>query len=292
MYSTRLFSISVGLLLASIASAALAQETASFAIDTDVKVTSDLRNRGVSDSLNQPSLKLSVQAAHESGLVGLVEIATVSQKQFTGGSGLGMTFAGGYRFGDPEAWHFGVGLAAELFPGANYQAPHGFDPDTGAPTDLKTTNFDTNFAVFEFGYGAVEARLLNVLSDTYRGIDSGGVCGTMLQLMADPTPGLQCYARGDKNSKGTWLLDVDYKFHLTPATSLNLHAGYQQVANFKEADITDVRIGITHKHWGYEWSADWTKAQTNVRELYLVQDGNDLRSTDDSRFLVSVSRRF
>ncbi len=292
MSVTRHFPIAVGILLASLASASFAQETASFAVDTDVKLTSDLRNRGVSDSLNQPSIKLSVQAAHESGLVGLVEIVTVSQKQFTGGSGIGITVAGGYRFGDPEAWHFGVGLAAELFPGASYQAPHGFDLETGSPTDLKTTNFDTNFAVLEFGYGAVEARLLNVISNTYRGIDTGGVCGTMLQQMADPTQGLECFARGDKGSRGSWLLDVDYKFNLTPATTLNLHAGYQQVANFREADITDVRLGLTHKRWGYEWSADWTSAQTKVRELYLVQDGNDMRATDDSRFVVSVSRRF
>ena len=31
-----------------------------------------------------------------------------------------MTLAGGYRFGDPEGWHFGVGLATELFPGAQF----------------------------------------------------------------------------------------------------------------------------------------------------------------------------
>lgn len=292
MNLSRHLSIAVGVLLVCASTSSLAQEIASFAIDTEVKLTSDLRNRGISDSLNQPSLKVSVQAAHESGFVGLAELATVSQKQFLGGSGVGITLAGGYRFGDPEAWHFGIGLAAELFPGASYQAPHGFNLDTGEPQNITTTNYDTRFAVLEFGYGAVEARLLNVISDTYRGIDTGGVCGTMLQLMADPTPGLECYARGDKGSKGSWLLDVDYKVNIAPATTLNLHAGYQQIANFREADITDVRIGLTHKRWGFEWSADWTQAQTKVRELYLVQDGNEMRVTDDTRFVVSVSRRF
>lgn len=95
----RPLSIAVGALLVSASSASFAQEMASFAIDTEVKVSSDLRNRGISDSLNQPSLKLSVQAAHESGFVGLAELATVSQKQFLGGSGLGITLAGGYQIG-------------------------------------------------------------------------------------------------------------------------------------------------------------------------------------------------
>ncbi|HTH10728.1 MAG TPA: hypothetical protein VMA55_14270, partial [Acidovorax sp.] len=45
-----------------------AQETASYAVTTDVKLTTDQRSRGVSDSFNRPGAKVSVQVAHESGL--------------------------------------------------------------------------------------------------------------------------------------------------------------------------------------------------------------------------------
>jgi len=83
----------------------------------------DQRTRGISDSLLRPGAKLSIQAAHESGLIGLVEAATVSKKQFQGSNGLALTVAGGYRFGDPDAWHFGVGMAAEVLPGARFDAP-------------------------------------------------------------------------------------------------------------------------------------------------------------------------
>ena len=285
-------SLAVFMLLAGVAAPALAAETASFAIDTEVKVTTDQRTRGISDSLNKPGVKLSVQAAHETGLIGLVEFASVSKKQFLDGDGLGVLLAGGYRFGDPEGWHFGVGVATELFPGAKFEAPHGFDLNTFTPTDFQTTKYDSTFAVVEISYGALEGRVLNVISKTYRGADTGGVCGTMLLLMADPTQGLECYARGDHGSRGSWLFDLDYKFNLTPTTTLNLHGGYQKIANFREADFSDFRVGVTHKRWGFDWSADWVTTNTRVKELYIAQDGDKQRATDGNKFFVTVSRHF
>jgi len=288
----RPLSFAIGMLLAGVVAQALAAETASYAVDTEVKVTSDQRTRGISDSLNRPGLKLSVQAAHESGLIGLVEFSSVSKKQFLEGDGVGVTLAGGYRFGDPEGWHFGAGLATELFPGAKFDAPHGFDLATGTPTDVQTTRYNSTFAVAEIGYGALEGRILNVISKTYRGADTGGVCGTMLALMPDPTQALECYARGDHGSRGSWLFDLDYKVNLTPATTLNLHGGYQKIAHFKEANFSDYRIGVTHRRWGFDWNADWVTTNTRVRELYLALDGDTLRATDGNKFVVSVSRRF
>ena len=279
------------LLLASAAHAA-DPGIASYTVDTSVTLLSDLRTRGISDSLGKPALKLSVLAAHESGLVALAELATVSRKQFLDGDGLGVTLAGGYRFGDPEKWHFGIGLAAELFPGAKFDAPHGFDFVNFVPTDFRSTNYNSAFAVIEVGWGAIEGRILNVLSKTYRGADTGGVCGSMLAYMPDPTQALDCYARGDHGSRGTWLFDLDYKHPITPATTLNLHAGYQKVANFSEANFTDWRIGITHKHWGFEWNADWVATNTKVRELYLTPDGNDLHRIDNAKLVISVAKHF
>jgi hypothetical protein len=285
-------SLAVFMLLAGVAAPALSVETASFAIDTEIKVTTDQRTRGISDSLNKPGVKLSVQAAHETGLIGLVEFASVSKKQFLDGDGLGVLLAGGYRFGDPEGWHFGVGVATELFPGAKFEAPHGFDLNTFTPTDFQTTKYDSTFAVVEISYGALEGRILNVISKTYRGADTGGVCGTMLLLIADPTQGLECYARGDHGSRGSWLFDLDYKFNLTPTTTLNLHGGHQKIANFREADFSDFRVGVTHKRWGFDWSADWVTTNTRVKEPYIAQDGDKQRATDGNKFFVSVSRHF
>jgi hypothetical protein len=291
MHMTRLLPVVLTTLLASAVTPSLAADTASFAVDTDVKLASDQRTRGISDSLNRPGVKLSVQAAHESGLIGLVELSSVSKKQFFEGSGLGATLAGGYRFGDSEGWHFGVGLAAEAFPGAKFHAPHVLDFEAGTPADFRATKYDSAFAVAEIGFGPLEGRVLNVISKTYRGANTGGVCGTMLLLMSDPTKALECYARGDHGSRGSWLIDVDYKLSLDPATTLGLHGGYQKIANFKEANFSDLRIGVIHKRWGFDWGADWVTTNTRVRELYLVRDGERLRATDGNRFVVSVSRR-
>ncbi len=57
-------------------SLAIADEMASYAIDVTAKAVSDVRTRGISDSLNGPGARVTVQVAHESGLVALAEFST------------------------------------------------------------------------------------------------------------------------------------------------------------------------------------------------------------------------
>lgn len=268
------------------------EETASYVFEPSVKITTDVRNRAISDSLAQPGVRLNLHVAHEGGIAGFVELASVSEKQFLGGSGYSAVIGVGWRTGDPDGWHFGLGAAAELFPGASYEAPNSFDLETFTPGDARRTKYDSGFAVLEAGYGALEFRALNIMSDTYRGINTGGVCGTLLVLNPDPMVGINCYGRGDQNSRGSWLFDVDYKIPLNPQTALNLHAGFQRVKNFEEANMDDYSIGISHKHWGFEFNADWLIAQTKARELYLVQDGSQLIATDNNKLVLTVSRKF
>lgn len=268
------------------------RETTAYQFDTEIRVLTDQRTRGISDSLLKPSVKLGVQFAHESGLVAVADVVRVSKKQFMNGDGAGVTLGAGYRFGDPEGWHFGLGMAAELFPGAKFDAPHSFDMTTFTPGDVRSTSYNTRFAVLEVGYGAIEGRILDVVSKNYRGADTGGVCGAMLQFATDPTAALECYARGDHNSRGSLLMDIDYKIAIAPATTLTLHAGRQRVANFSEANFNDYRISLTRKQWGFEWNADFVTTRTKARELYLVQDGDRVRATDNNKIVLSVSRRF
>ena len=273
-------------------SLAFADEMASYAIDVTAKAVSDVRTRGVSDSLNHPGARLTVQVAHESGLVALAEFTTVSKKQFIDGDGVGVLLAGGYRFGDPEAWHYGLGVAAEMFPGAQFKAPNKFDFETFTPTDERTTNYNSQFAVLEIGYGALEGRVARVLSKTYRGANTGGVCGAQLQFRDDPTKGLECYAKGDRNSRGSMLYDLDYKYALGMNPTLKLHAGYQQLVNFSEADAADYDIGLSHRWLGFDWGIDWIAVKTKARELYMVEDDGHVRATDDNRWVASISRTF
>lgn len=280
------------LALAALPAAAKAAETESLAINFGAKLMSDVRSRGTSDSLNEPGARLNVQIAHESGLIGFAELTTVSKKQFLEGDGTSIVLGAGWRAGDPDGLHYGAGLATEMFPGASYEAPNSFDLNTFTPGDYRRTKYDGTFLVLEAGYGALDMRLMNVISKTYRGVSTGGVCGTLLELNPDPMVGLDCYGRGDKDSGGTWLLDLDYKFPLGAQTTLNLHAGYQRVANFREADLDDYSIGVTHKQWGFEFTGEWVKAQIQAKELYQTGKGADMKTTNDSKIILSVSRMF
>ena len=172
------------------AAQAAGDDVASYALETEIKLVSDQRTRGVSDSMRGPGVQMSVQLAHESGVIALAQLASVSKKYYTNSDGYNLLLATGYRFGDPEAWHFGVGVAAEFFPGAKFDAPYAFDMGTGTPTDFRTTNYNTRYLVLEAGWGALEGRVLSVLSDAYRGANTGGVCAQMLAFMADPTQAL------------------------------------------------------------------------------------------------------
>ncbi|GAC1037725.1 TorF family putative porin [Pseudomonas sp. No.117] len=267
-------------------------DLASYALTITPRLLSDVRNRSISDSLNQPGAKVTVEFAHESGLIGLAEFGTVNKKQFIDGDGANVLLAGGYRFGDPEAWHFGVGLAGEFFPGAHFKAPSRIDPDTGAPDGYRSTNYNSQFAVLEIGYGALQGRILNVLSENYRGANTPGVCGAQLQFNPDPTKGLECYAKGDHDSRGSLLYDLDYRYELTPRTSLKLHAGYQQIRNFSEANFSDYGVGLVHKRWGFDFGLDYVSPHTRARELYIAEDGDHQRTTDEARWVLSVARPF
>ncbi|KTS97881.1 hypothetical protein NS376_17320 [Pseudomonas oryzihabitans] len=267
-------------------------DLASYSLTVTPRLLSDVRTRGISDSLNRPGAKVTLELAHESGLIGLAEFGTVSKKQFLDGDGASVLLAGGYRFGDPEAWHFGVGLAGEFFPGAHFKAPSRIDPETGEPGGVHSTNYNSQFAVLEIGYGALQGRILNVLSENYRGANTAGVCGAQLQFNADPTKGLECYAKGEHNSRGSLLYDLDYRYELTPRTSLKLHAGYQQIRNFSEANFSDYGVGLVHRHWGFDFGLDYLSPHTRARELYLAEDGDHQRATDEARWVLSVARPF
>jgi hypothetical protein len=269
-----------------------AEEIASFAVETEVKLVSDQRTRGVSDSLRGPGLQLSAQLAHESGVIAMAQLSTVSKKYYTNSDGYNLLLATGYRFGDPDGWHFGAGLAAEFFPGAKFDAPFAFDMETGTPADFRTTKYDTRYLVLEAGWGALEGRIVNVLSKSYRGANTGGVCGQMLQFMADPTKALECYARGDQNARGSLLVDLGYKYSITPRTQLLLHAGYQRVKHFSEANFADYSVGVTHKAWGVQWTAEWMKAATRVRELYQAMDGSKVKAADKPALVLSAAYKF
>lgn len=276
--------------------------TEQYAAEATVSVLTDRRTHGISDSYLRPAAELHVELAHASGLVGVFELGTVAHEVFLNSNGYNALFAGGYRWGDPDGWHFGLGAAHEIFPGAHADLPTSMtlaiDPNTGQPTvvpgDFKDFRFDSSYGIVEFAYGALEARYMNVLSRDFRGMNTGLICGTLLVGLADPTPALDCYARGDHGSRGTHLLDVDWHHALLDGQlTLLVHGGVQKVRNFPEADGWDWRIGVERGEWGLKWKLEAVGTQLKQPATYTAADDNGhIRQLGKTGLVLTVSKTF
>ena len=269
-----------------------------YTLDWEAKILSDRRNRGTSDTFNQAGVEFGLTAAHESGFVGILQLGTVRKEIFPNTNGLQVMGAVGYRWGKPDAWHFGLGLAQEWFPSGELNGlPSGIDWASASPTGLANTKFDTTYGVLEFGYGIVEARYLYVMSKDLRGNNTATICGSLylpaVLAGGDPSQAMQCYGSEMKNSGGSQLLDVDVKYKLDGQTKLIAHLGYQKLRNFSGGDLFDSKIGIAHKRWGMEFAAELVSARLRNADYGVAFDSNGKPERIDKTALVfSVAKRF
>lgn len=275
----------------------------SYSIDYEIKAVTDRRTRGVSDTYNRAGAEFTLNAAHESGLLGYLQIGSVSKTLFPSGNGATITGAVGYRSGDPERLHYGVGIAKEWFPGAHAEAPTGVDWETTAATGVPSftgmvdTRFDTSYLVAELGWGRLEGRYLYVLSRDFRGNNTATLCGSTYLMPAlmggDPTQAINCYGSGLQHSGGTHLLDLDYKYPLNGQTKLIAHLGYQKVKHFAGLDGWDYRLGVVHTRWGLDFSADLLGAALRNRDFANVADTNGhTRRVDSATVVLGIAKRF
>ncbi|MDE2429510.1 MAG: hypothetical protein KGM99_12320 [Burkholderiales bacterium] len=270
----------------------------SYSLDVEAKLLSDRKNRGISDTFNGPGAEINITAVHESGFVGYLQLGTVSKTLFVGGNGAQVTAALGYRGGQSDAFHYGVGFAQEWFPGAKVEnAPTNIDWATGEPTGLVDTKFDSSFALIEFGYGILEGRYLYVLSKDFRGNNTATLCGgTYLPAVlagGDPANAISCYGDQYKNSGGSHLLDLDMKYALNGQTKLLAHLGYQKIKNFSGLDAWDYRLGLLHTRWGLDFSAEVVGAHLNNRDFAVVTDSSgQSKKMDRTTLVLAVAKRF
>lgn len=270
----------------------------SYSVDVEAKFITDRKNRGLSDTFNLPGAELSVTAAHESGVIGYLQLGSVRKEIFPETNGLAVTGALGYRWGNPDAWHFGVGAAREWFPKAEARdTPTGFDWATFTPTGVTNTKFNTTYGLFEFGYGEIEARYLYVLSEDLRGNNTATICGSafLVPLMngADPTKAMACYDRGFLHTGGSHLLEVTIKHRLNGQTSLVAHAGFQKTKHFRDGDIFDYKLGVVHTRWGFDWGAEVAGAKVRDSDLAIVFDSSGRsKHVDRTALILSVAKKF
>jgi len=296
--------IATGLIAGLLATCAHAEapgepEIQHYAIDMEAKVLTDRRTNGLSDTYLRPGAEFTMTAAHESGFLAYLQLGSVARANFPESKRYTALTAVGYRWGNPEGWHFGVGAAQEMFPGSKVSAPK--NPLVDA-NDTIDTRFDTTFGLFEFGYGILEGRYLYVLSKDFRGNNTAVVCGsrygTELNTYAttgegDPTAGAACYGDSVQHSGGSQLLSLDLKYPLTPQTKLLAHVGYTQVANFSQINTTDYKLGVLHTRWGLDFGLEAVAATMNDRSYAITYDtyGHSKR-IDRTALVASVAKRF
>ncbi|MFN4265722.1 MAG: TorF family putative porin [Aquabacterium sp.] len=271
----------------------------SHVLEYEVKLLSDRRTNGLSDTYLRPGAEFTINAAHESGVIGYLQLGSVAKANFPNSHLWTAVAAIGYRWGHPEGWHYGVGLAQELFPGAEAKdAPRNPFVD---PTDTINTRFDTQFAVIELGYGAIEARYLHVLSKDFRGNNTAVVCGARfgpeiplyLASLADPSAAIACYGDGVQHSRGSQLLSVDTRYAIRHDTKLLAHVGYTQVKHFDQVATTDYKLGIVHTRWGMDWGLDAIAARMKDRSYAVTYDANGhVKRIDKTALIASLAKRF
>ena len=268
-------------------------QIASYALDIEAKVLSDRRTNGLSDTYLSPGAELTFNVAHESGMVGFLQLGNVAKESFPDG---GTTAVGaiGYRWGNPSGWHFGVGGVLEAFPRAKVKdAPR--NPLESA--DTVNTRFDTTFGIFEFGYGIIEGRYLLVASKDFRGNNTSVLCGStyLPEVLAggDPSKARACYGDGAQHTRGSHLFDFDLKYPLGGQTKLLAHLGYQKIHHFSGIDGTDYRLRIMHTLNGLDFSAEVVGASLNNRDFARVADSDGhVKRMDRTALVIGMGRRF
>jgi len=303
MHRHTLFCLAASLCLGAAAHAAQPQdgasaepEISSYSIDTTLKLSSDRKSRGVSDTFGRPGVDLTVEAAHESGLVGQFQLGTVSRFNYPDSNRLNPLLALGWRGGDPDGLHYGVGAAREWFLRAKVNgAPTGFDAEFN-PTGVADTRFHTSYLLGELGWGIFTARYLHVVSKDFRGANTSTICASYLPAMmagGDPTAAMDCYGRGMQHSRGTQLLDLDMAYPINGTTKLIGHLGWQRVRHFSQMNTVDYRLGLEHTRWGFVWGAEVAGARAKNRDMFIAaDDGGKIRRMDGTKLILSVAKRF
>jgi Bacterial protein of unknown function (Gcw_chp) len=278
-----------GLVLRALAFAILALPVAASAADTDpaesafhgsgkVELATDNRIRGLSTSANRPTAKLTAELLHNSGAFAELELTRVSKAQYPGGRGVGVQLSGGYRFGDPDAWHFEVGAQHSRFPGARQPGGSGYalvlNPDNGEIIDAQLMAADVSPTTTEvFGrlsYGAFDARYFHTVSRNFFGINGDTVCPSILDFASS----LACFEAGAQNSQGSQYLELEYTHRLSKASAVAARVGYQHVNNWSSFDSSSFTLEYRHSWRSLEVSAALTGAKANEKGVYDVQLGN------------------
>ena len=262
-----------------------------------VKAATDIRDRGISGSLNRPAAQLTVEILHSSGAFSELEATTVSKKQYPGGRGLRLQASGGYRWGDPDAFQYEVGAVGYGYPGSSSTGVTGyelvFDPETGEVVDVTpqlTKVKPTTAELFaKVSYQGFSVRYLRTISQNFNGISSPVVCASIADIAAS----YDCVQAGNLNSKGSGYLEFEYTWRVSKASALTFQVGHQKVRNFRDFDFFNYSVEWKKTVSQFDFAIGIAGAKARNREAYRVQiDESKSRDTAKPTLYLSVARPF
>lgn len=276
---------------------AVAAADAPFNLNFTLAAVTDSRERGLSNSANRPTVRASMELLHASGAFAELEVLRVSKAQYPLGQGVRMQAVAGYRWGNPDEWHYELGGLYSHFPGSKLPGLSGYhltmDPDLGEIIDVTPTPGDVNPATAELvgriSYRGFSLRYYHTVSKNFYGISSKTVCAGLKDL----SESYECYQEGLKNSRGSGYVEIAYLHRLSKAAAVELRLGHQQVRHFRDFDALSFSVEYRHLWRGSEFSAAVVGARPRTREVYAVEtSGGKTRDSAKTTLVLGVSRSF
>jgi hypothetical protein len=234
MKPTQLGARAVLSLLALGASSAQAQWFGSAAL------SSNHVERSISQSGGDPTVQAGLGWRHASGVAASLGLATVSKDDFVGSDGYKLMPEIAWSIGPAgAAWHGGVSLRGQYFPGA-FGAWFGKLPPAAQSRvqQVRESNYGTLELGASVGYEWATLSWVRSLTD-YLGLAAKetGPLGTKVL-----------------ESKGTTYLGLDLEWPLGERFTLSTGIGRLSVPNFDRLSYGDWRLGLTAKAWDLVWA--------------------------------------
>lgn len=239
-----------------------------------VTLASDYAFKGMTQTWGGPALQGSLDYTHDSGFNASLWASNVSRKAYVGAN-LEIDVSAGYRRQLTPDWTVGAGLLGVFYPGGNYSKVQ--------YASLPSQSYDFAEANVSVGWKWATLKYSRTLTDlagfnTRTGYTSG--------------------------TRGSSYLDLSADVPLSPALTLNLHAGHQDVTaelasptagGSTQPDFNDFRLGLT-----YGWAGGWTTSLAMVwndnRAFYDATPSNhslsDTRDVGHRRAVLSVTKTF
>jgi uncharacterized protein (TIGR02001 family) len=252
--------IALAAVAAVIPSVASAQSAAAASSLTgNFTLTTDYRFRGISQSYELPAVQGGIDWAHASGLYLGNWNSSVSGNQFPNGASLEMDFYGGYKFEVSPGVILDVGGLYYYYPGAYF---NGF-----APSEPKFDHFELYVGA---AFGPFSAKFFYGVTDFF-GLDN---------------------TVGGRDSKGSYYIDLNYSTEILPKTTLGLHVGYQDVANFDDLSYFDYKIAITYDWTGWLLTAAIVGTDADKNLYFATNSNGEIKRVGEPTLVFSIGKTF